>query len=78
MELKPRRQTPTVKIGPVALGSHHPVRIQSMTNTPTADVEATLKQTIELIEAGSELVRWTINDVAAARAVPDIISSLQN
>ncbi|MCK5083003.1 MAG: flavodoxin-dependent (E)-4-hydroxy-3-methylbut-2-enyl-diphosphate synthase [Candidatus Omnitrophica bacterium] len=78
MELKSRRQTPTVMVGNVALGSDHPVRIQSMTNTPTADVTATAEQTIELIEAGSELVRWTINDDAAARAVPKIIKVLTN
>ncbi|MCK5178409.1 MAG: flavodoxin-dependent (E)-4-hydroxy-3-methylbut-2-enyl-diphosphate synthase, partial [Candidatus Omnitrophica bacterium] len=63
-------------IGNIALGSAHPVRIQSMTNTPTADVTATAEQTIELIEAGSELMRWTINDDAAAKAVPEIIKVL--
>ncbi len=78
MELKSRRQTPTVMVGNVALGRDHPVRIQSMTNTPTANVTATAEQTIELIEAGSELVRWTINDDAAARAVPKIIKVLTN
>ena len=78
MELNRRRKTPTVKIGNVLLGSDHPVVIQSMTDTPTADVEATLKQTIELIEAGSELVRWTINDDAAARAVPEIVRALRD
>jgi (E)-4-hydroxy-3-methylbut-2-enyl-diphosphate synthase len=76
MELKPRRQTPTVRIGLVALGSPHPVRIQSMTNTPTADIAATLHQTMQLIDAGSEMVRWTVNDDDAARAVPDIIKAL--
>ena len=73
-----RRQTPTVMIGNVALGSAHPVRIQSMTNTPTADVKATARQTIELIEAGSEMMRWTINDDSAAKAVPEIIKVLSD
>ncbi|MBN1870506.1 MAG: flavodoxin-dependent (E)-4-hydroxy-3-methylbut-2-enyl-diphosphate synthase [Candidatus Omnitrophica bacterium] len=76
MELKARRKTPTVMIGNIALGSRHPVRIQSMTNTPTADVTATAKQTIELIQAGSEMVRWTINDDSAAKAVPEIVKIL--
>lgn len=76
MELKKRRMTPTVMVGQVALGSDHPVRIQSMTNTLTADVDATVRQTIELIEAGSELVRWTVNDDDAARAVPLITGIL--
>ena len=73
MELKARRQTPTVMVGNIALGSDHPIRIQSMTNTPTADIKATAGQTMELIDAGSEMVRWTINDDAAAKAVPEII-----
>jgi (E)-4-hydroxy-3-methylbut-2-enyl-diphosphate synthase len=78
MELKIRRQTPTVKIGNIALGSGYPVRIQSMTNTPTADINATVKQTAELIEAGSEMVRWTVNDDDAARAVPKIMAVLED
>jgi (E)-4-hydroxy-3-methylbut-2-enyl-diphosphate synthase len=48
-----------------------------MTDTPTADMEATFRQTTELIEAGSEMVRWTINDDAAAQAVPEIIGRLK-
>ncbi len=78
MELKPRKQTPTVKVGNIDLGGAHPVRIQSMTNTPTADIDATLKQTIELIKAGSEMVRWTVNDDDAARAVPKIKAILED
>lgn len=73
-----RRQTPTVMIGNVAVGSGHPVRIQSMTNTPTNDIMATAQQTMELIEAGSEMVRWTVNNDAAAKAVPAIIKILAN
>ncbi len=77
MELKMRRQAPAVMIGNVALGDGQPVRIQSMTNTPTSDIVATAEQTIELIEAGSEMVRWTINDDAAARAVPKIMKLVE-
>jgi (E)-4-hydroxy-3-methylbut-2-enyl-diphosphate synthase len=65
-------------IGSVAVGSQHPVVIQSMTDTPTADVDKTLQQTIQLIDAGSELVRWTVNDDDAARAVPEIIKRLRD
>ncbi|OGX05518.1 MAG: 4-hydroxy-3-methylbut-2-en-1-yl diphosphate synthase [Omnitrophica WOR_2 bacterium GWA2_47_8] len=73
MEFQKRRKTPTVKIGQVSIGSDHPIVIQSMTDTPTADVSLTVKQTIELIETGSELVRWTVNnDEAAAGAVESI------
>lgn len=72
-----RRKTPTVTVGNVALGSDFPVRIQSMTDTPTADVEATLKQTKELIEAGSELVRWTVNDHEAAQGAAEAIKRLR-
>jgi (E)-4-hydroxy-3-methylbut-2-enyl-diphosphate synthase len=77
MELTPRRKTTTVDLGGVCVGAAHPVVIQSMTDTPTADVEKTFKQTLELIEAGSELVRWTVNDDAAAQAVPAIIKRLK-
>ncbi len=77
MEIHKRRKTPTVKIGNVHLGSDYPVVIQSMTDTPTADVQKTLTQTIELIEAGSELVRWTVNDDKAAAAVPETIKILR-
>ncbi len=72
-----RRQTPVVSIGRVLMGGGHPVVIQSMTDTPTADVEATYRQTIELIEAGSELVRFTINDDAAARGAVEVIGRLR-
>jgi len=78
MELKQRRKTPTVMVGSVPIGSGYPVVIQSMTDTPTADVEKTLAQTIELAEAGSQLVRWTVNDDKAARTVPEIIKRLRD
>jgi (E)-4-hydroxy-3-methylbut-2-enyl-diphosphate synthase len=68
----PRRKTFGVKVGTVRVGGGAPIVVQSMTNTDTADVEATLKQTLELAEAGSELVRWTVNVPEAAAAVPII------
>ncbi len=71
-----RRQTPSVMIGPVAMGSAHPVVVQSMTNTPTADIDATVAQTLELAAAGSEIVRWTVNDFEAMAAVPEVIRRL--
>jgi (E)-4-hydroxy-3-methylbut-2-enyl-diphosphate synthase len=64
-------------VGNIAIGSEHPVVIQSMTNTPTRDIEATLAQIIELADAGSELVRITINDDAAALAVPEVVRKLR-
>ena len=73
-----RRKTPDVKIGNVILGSGYPVVIQSMTDTPTADIQATVTQTQELIEAGSEMVRLTINDDDAARAIPEIVKTLRD
>ena len=77
MELNPRRKTCTVALAAVKIGSDYPVVIQSMTDTPTADIEKTLQQTTELIEAGSELVRWTVNDDKAAAAVSEIIQRLR-
>ncbi|MDX9698563.1 MAG: flavodoxin-dependent (E)-4-hydroxy-3-methylbut-2-enyl-diphosphate synthase [Rhodocyclaceae bacterium] len=68
----PRRATRQVAIGPVMVGSAHPVVVQSMTNTDTADVLATAMQVAELARAGSELVRITVNNEEAARAVPHI------
>ncbi|MER3461696.1 MAG: 4-hydroxy-3-methylbut-2-en-1-yl diphosphate synthase [Armatimonadota bacterium] len=74
--LSPRRKTPTVWVGKVPLGGDHPVAVQSMTNTATADVEATVGQIWALARAGSELVRLTVNDDDAARAVPEIKARL--
>ena len=68
----PRKKTYGVKVGHIQVGSGAPVVVQSMTNTDTADVETTLQQTLELAEAGSELVRWTVNVPEAAAAVPVI------
>jgi (E)-4-hydroxy-3-methylbut-2-enyl-diphosphate synthase len=67
-----RRPTPTVDVGGVLVGSRHPVVVQSMTNTDTAEADATALQVAALAHAGSELVRVTVNNDAAARAVPEI------
>jgi len=72
----PRRTTPTVLVGSVPVGSRHPVVVQSMTNTDTADVAATVEQVTALAEAGSELVRVTVNNDPAAEAVPAIAAGL--
>jgi (E)-4-hydroxy-3-methylbut-2-enyl-diphosphate synthase len=71
-----RKQTVTVDVGGVRVGSAQPVVVQSMTNTDTADVAATVAQVTALAEAGSELVRVTVNNEAAARAVPDIVAEV--
>lgn len=68
-----RRQTVSVAVWNIMFWSDHKVVIQSMTNTPTRDVKATGEQIIELHNAGSEIVRITINDPASAEAVPAII-----
>ena len=68
----PRKKTHGVKVGHVQVGGGAPIVVQSMTNTDTADVETTFKQTLELAEAGSEIVRWTVNVPEAAEAVPVI------
>src|SRR3981189_141794 len=68
----PRRKTCGVKVGQVRVGGGAPTLVQSMTNTAPAAVESTLKQTLELAEAGSEIVRWTVNVPEAAAAVPEI------
>jgi len=73
-----RRPTVTTWVGGVPVGSAHPVVIQSMTNTDTADVEATAAQIAELAAAGSELVRVTVNNEAAAAAVPAIVERLDS
>jgi (E)-4-hydroxy-3-methylbut-2-enyl-diphosphate synthase len=67
-----RRDTLGVGVGDLRVGDGAPIVVQSMTNTDTADVEATVRQVRELAEAGSELVRITVNVPAAARAVAEI------
>jgi len=71
-----RRATTTVDVGGVLVGSGHPVVVQSMTNTDTADADATAIQVAQLAHAGSELVRVTVNTDAAAEAVPIIRDKL--
>ncbi len=73
-----RRATVTVDVGGIPVGSGHPVVVQSMTNTDTADIESTVEQTRLLAEAGSELVRVTVNNEAAAKAVPEIVARLRD
>lgn len=75
--IKQRRKAHSVQIGNVLLGGQAPVVVQSMTNTPTEDPEASAKQVQELYEAGSELVRLTVNTREAAKAIPKIVSILQ-
>ena len=72
----PRRRSVTVRIGRVEVGSAHPVVVQSMTNTDTADVAATVEQALALAAAGSELVRVTVNSEQAAAAVPHVVERL--
>ncbi|HVS12654.1 MAG TPA: flavodoxin-dependent (E)-4-hydroxy-3-methylbut-2-enyl-diphosphate synthase, partial [Thermoanaerobaculia bacterium] len=77
-----RRPTVGVRVGPatapVILGGGAPIVVQSMTNTDTADAAATARQARELAEAGSELVRITVNVDDAARAVPEIRARLDD
>src|SRR5690606_34893429 len=72
VDLTLRRSTPTTWVGGVPVGSGHPVVVQSMTNTDTADAAGTALQVYELWTAGSEIVRLTVNNDTAARAVPEI------
>jgi (E)-4-hydroxy-3-methylbut-2-enyl-diphosphate synthase len=67
-----RRRTVTVEVGGVPVGGAHPIVVQSMTNTDTADAESTAEQVAALAAAGSELVRVTVNTDDAAAAVPEI------
>jgi len=67
-----RHATIPVRIGGVVVGGSAPVAVQSMTNTDTADIDATFRQIVQLARAGSELVRFTVNSEEAARAVPHI------
>ena len=74
--LKPRRASVPVRVGKVTIGGGAPVAVQSMTNTDTADVAATVRQVADLARAGSELVRMTVNTEEAAAAVPAIRDGL--
>ena len=72
----PRRKSRQVKIGHVLVGGGAPIMVQSMTNTDTEDIAATITQVAALARAGSEVVRITVNTLAAARAVPHIRAGL--
>src|SRR5450755_2139844 len=76
MAISPRRTAVTVNVGGVLVGSCHPIVVQSMTNTDTADVTGTVNQVMALAKAGSELVRVTVNTDEAAAAVPKIVDTL--
>jgi (E)-4-hydroxy-3-methylbut-2-enyl-diphosphate synthase len=72
----PRRKSAVCDIDGVKVGGDHPIVVQSMTNTDTADTASTVNQVMELARAGSELVRVTVNTEKAAEAVPKIAESL--
>ena len=76
MAASPRRRTVAVNVGGVMVGGNHPIVVQSMTNTDTADVVSTVNQVMALAQAGSEIVRITVNTDEAARAVPKIGETL--
>ena len=71
-----RRKTTTVKVGHVSVSGNNPIIIQSMTNTDTSDIKNTVDQIIKLSQAGSELVRFTVNNDESAKAIPSIIDEL--
>jgi (E)-4-hydroxy-3-methylbut-2-enyl-diphosphate synthase len=72
-----RRSSSVVDVGGVKVGGDHPIVVQSMTNTDTADVTGTVNQIMALAKAGSELVRVTVNTDEAAEAVPKIVDTLR-
>jgi (E)-4-hydroxy-3-methylbut-2-enyl-diphosphate synthase len=72
-----RRKSVAANIGGVRVGGDSPVVVQSMTNTDTADVQGTIQQVAQLVQAGSELVRVTVNNDDAAKAVPAIVEGLE-
>src|SRR5579871_4867456 len=76
MAAEPRRRSVAVNVGGVKVGGSNPIVVQSMTNTDTADVMSTVNQVMALAQAGSELVRVTVNTEPAAQAVPKIVETL--
>jgi len=74
--LSPKKPTQVVRVGDVSIGGANPVVVQSMTNTDTTDVYSSVKQIMELAQAGSELVRITVNTIEAAQAVAKIKENL--
>jgi len=73
-----RRPSVPVNVGGVWIGRNHPIAVQSMTNTDTADVAGTVKQAAALALAGSELIRVTVNTHEAARALPEVVARLRD
>ena len=71
-----RRNSIPVKIGDIFIGGSHPIAVQSMTNTDTADISTTFKQIIDLANAGSEIVRVTVDRDDSAKAIPYIKEKL--
>ncbi len=78
MTFRERRATVVASVGGVKVGATHPVVVQSMTNTDTADAESTAVQVAALARAGSQIVRVTVNNDEAARAVPEIVARLHD
>ncbi|MGO9012718.1 MAG: flavodoxin-dependent (E)-4-hydroxy-3-methylbut-2-enyl-diphosphate synthase [Bryobacteraceae bacterium] len=77
MAVGARRKAVVVDVGGVKVGGDHPIVVQSMTNTDTADVTGTVNQVLALAQAGSELVRVTVNTEHAAAAVPKIVETVR-
>src|SRR5512138_250219 len=77
MSIPERRKTVAVDVGGVKVGGKRPIVVQSMTNTDTADIAGTVAQVNALHAAGSELVRVTVNNDGAAKAVPEIVKQVQ-
>ena len=78
MSIWERRKTVEVMIGNVGVGGNNPVRVQSMTNTDTADAASTAEQVAQLALAGSEIVRVTVNNEPSAQAVLEIVQRLED
>ncbi len=78
MAFETRRHTVTTLVGSVPIGSSSPIVVQSMTNTDTADAEGTAHQVLALADAGSQLVRVTVNNEEAAAAVPEIVARVRD
>src|SRR6185503_18252352 len=76
MAVQTRRASVAVDVAGVKVGGGHPIVVQSMTNTDTADTSSTVNQVMALANAGSELVRVTVNTEEAAAAVPKIVETL--
>jgi (E)-4-hydroxy-3-methylbut-2-enyl-diphosphate synthase len=78
MTFEHRRRTVSVPVDGVVVGSSAPIVVQSMTNTDTADAEATANQVLDLAQAGSQLVRVTVNNESAAEAVPELVQRVRD